>query len=353
LDKRRIAVTSIIVFILGVLVFLQVRQWRHFDWITFWNETRQSSLKHIFHACAYIYLADVLRAWRWQVFLRPRKGSWLQLISPTFIGFTGLALLGRPGEFIRPFLIARRTNLPFSSQIAVWTVERIFDIGAFTVMMVAAIYFAPGLKELPFYAKFREAGYILVLLVLGMILSAALIARNGEHLARWFEQKFASSTIVHKIGNKIREFGLGLNTIHGPWAFFLLSFSSIIVWFCIALAYREVTHSYHVPILRQMTTSHVLLLMGASMVGSVLQLPAVGGGSQLATIGALNHVYDVPRELAVSCGMLLWLTTFMSIIPLGLWFAHREHVSLRRLSQESVAEEEKALKSETPAGRAD
>jgi hypothetical protein len=52
----------------------------------------------------------------------------------------------------------------------------------------------------------------------------------------------------------------------------------------------------------------------------------------------------VPRELAVSCGIQLWLTTFMSIIPLGLWFAHREHVSLRRLSQESVEEEEKTLR---------
>jgi hypothetical protein len=98
-----------------------------------------------------------------------------------------------------------------------------------------------------------------------------------------------------------------------------------------------------------MSTADVLLLMGASMAGSVLQLPAVGGGSQLATIAVLFHHFDVPRELAVSCGILLWLTTFMSIIPLGLWFAHREHVSLRRLSQESVAEEEKALKSEPPA----
>ncbi len=349
MDKRRIAVTSIIVFILGVLVYLQFRQWRHFDWATFWMETHQSSLKHVLHAVAYIYLADLLRAWRWQIFLRPRKGSWLQLVSPTFIGFTGLALLGRPGEFIRPYLIARRTNLPFSSQIAVWTVERIFDIGAFTVMMVAAIFFAPGLKELAFYVRFREAGFLLVLVVLGMILTAALIARNGEHLARWFEQQFASSGVGHKVGTKIREFGAGLNTIHGPGEFVLLSLSSIVVWFCIALAYREVTHSYNVPILQHMTTSHVLLLMGSSMVGSVLQLPAVGGGSQLATIAALHHIYDVPRELAVSCGILLWLTTFMSIIPLGLWFAHREHVSLRRLSQESVAEEEKVLNTPPPS----
>ena len=66
----------------------------------------------------------------------------IDLVSPTVIGFTGLALLGRAGEFIRPYLIARRTDLSFSSQLAVWAVERIFDVGAFTVLMVLAIFLA-------------------------------------------------------------------------------------------------------------------------------------------------------------------------------------------------------------------
>jgi uncharacterized membrane protein YbhN (UPF0104 family) len=75
--------------------------------------------------------------------------------------------------------------------------------------------------------------------------------------------------------------------------------------------------------------------MGFSMVGSVVQLPAVGGGSQLAVISALQVVYGIPPELALSCGILLWLVTFMSCIPLGLTFAHREHLSLRKLSKAS------------------
>ena len=69
-----------------------------------------------------------------------REVSAVALIPPTLIGFTGLALLGRPGELIRPYLIARRTNLTFSSQLAVWAVERIFDIGGFTVLLVLAIF---------------------------------------------------------------------------------------------------------------------------------------------------------------------------------------------------------------------
>jgi hypothetical protein len=68
----------------------------------------------------------------------------------------------------------------------------------------------------------------------------------------------------------------------------------------------------------------------------------VGGGSQLATISTLQHVFKAPPELAASCGILLWMVTFMTVIPLGLALAHRERLSIRGLSKESEAQEELA-----------
>ncbi|MFY9978193.1 MAG: UPF0104 family protein, partial [Candidatus Sulfotelmatobacter sp.] len=100
--------------------------------------------------------------------------------------------------------------------------------------------------------------------------------------------------------------------------------------------------SYGVPSL-EIPVSQLLILMGASMVGSMLQLPAVGGGSQIATIAALTSVFDVPPEIAASCGILLWLVTFAAVIPLGLILAHHERLSLRKLSQESHIAEEAAM----------
>jgi hypothetical protein len=102
------------------------------------------------------------------------------------------------------------------------------------------------------------------------------------------------------------------------------------------------------PHLSTLDVSRVLLLMAFSMVGSIVQLPAVGGGSQLAVISALQLIYGIPPEMAVSCGMLLWLVTFMSVIPVGLAFARREHVSLKKLSEESAHEEEQPAVSTSP-----
>ena len=150
MDKKRILATGAVFLILAILVYLQYRHWQTFDWGTFWSQTHRMNKIHVVHAIALIYMAYVMRAVRWKIFLKPVRPTvkTMDLVSPTLIGFTGLALLGRAGEFIRPYLIARRTGLPFSSQLAVWAVERIFDIGAFTVLMVFAIFLPTALPSI-------------------------------------------------------------------------------------------------------------------------------------------------------------------------------------------------------------
>ena len=346
MDKKRILASVVVFLILAILVYLQYRHWRTFDWPTFWSQTHHIKKAHVLHGIAWIYLAYGLRAWRWKIFLKPvrPKTRTLDLVSPTLVGFTGLALLGRAGEFIRPYLIARRTQLPVSSQVAVWGVERIFDLGAFTILMLLAIFLPSALPSIPhpeYYVRFRELGFILTALVVGTTIAAVIIGRNGETAAQWVEQRFShlSSNFGHKLGQKVREFGLGLNTIHGPFSLLWLTLVSVGMWYVIALAYQEVTHSYGVDALA-IPVSQLLILMFSSMLGSMLQLPAVGGGSQMATIATLSSVFDVPPELAASCGILLWLVTFAAVVPVGLLLAHHERLSLRKLSVESHQAEE-------------
>jgi len=354
MDKKRYLAYAVVAAILAILIYMQFRTWKDFDWATFWEQSRQVSLLHVLNAVLLIYLSYFLRALRWKIFLRPvrKQTSTLGLLPPTLIGFTGLALLGRPGELIRPYLIARRTNLTFSSQMAAWAIERIFDIGGFTVLMVSAIFLPTQLRYLPnpeIYPRLRVGGFLLVALVAGLALVAFLIAKFGDAVAVWIEIRFAhlAANFAHRVAQKVREFQGGLDTIHSPLAFLQLSGVSIVMWWFIALAYLEVTHAYGAS-LEHMTISKVLLLMGSSMLGSLIQLPGVGGGSQLATISALQHIFDASHELAASCGILLWLATFVSVVPVGLLLAHRERLSLRKLSEESKQEEARAELSPSP-----
>jgi hypothetical protein len=295
----------------------------------------------VLHGIALVYAAYVLRALRWKIFLKPvrPKVRVISLVPPMVIGFTGLALLGRAGEFIRPYLVARRAELSFSSQLAVWAVERTFDIGAFAFLIILAIFLPSALQSIPhpeYYRQLRDAGFVLFTGVIVAAAAAVLISRSGEAIALTIEQRLAhlASGMGRRIAQRVREFGAGLKTIHGPLSLLWLASLSIGIWYITALAYHEVTHSYGVDAL-EIPVSQLLILMGASMAGSMLQLPAVGGGSQMATIAVLSSVFDVPPEIAASCGILLWLVTFAAVVPFGLALAHHERLSLRKLSEES------------------
>lgn len=351
MNKHRAMAYAVVFAILAALVYLQFREWRTFDWAKFAENTRNLHWRHVIHGIILIYVAYLLRAVRWKVFLRPvrKDASIVSLVSPTLVGFTALAILGRPGELIRPYLIARRVNLTFSSQLAVWAVERIFDLAAFTAIIVAAIFLPTKLRafalERPVYYHWLQlAGYLLSALVLGLLSGATLVYYKGPAIANWVEERFShlAKNLGHRIAQRVREFAGGLNTIHGVLSLLQLSAVSLLMWWLIAVSYKEVAHAYGAP-MHDMSVTRVLLLMGSSMVGSMLQLPGVGGGSQLATIEALDKVFHVPRELAVSCGILLWLVTFVAVVPVGLAFAHHERLSLRKVAEESKQAEASAV----------
>ena len=65
------------------------------------------------------------RALRWAVFLKPLKPhpSMRNLLSATVVGFTAITLFGRAGEFVRPYLIARKEQVTVTSQFAAWVLE--------------------------------------------------------------------------------------------------------------------------------------------------------------------------------------------------------------------------------------
>lgn len=342
MKNRQYVIYAAVIVILAALVYLQFRTWKNFDWATFLSQTGHVNKLRVLFGVAWIYLAYVMRAIRWNIFLRPvRRASAVRLMTPTIVGFTGLALLGRAGEMIRPYLIARKENLSFSSQLAVWAVERVFDMAAFGLLLVSAIAVAPTTRALLRFYRIGDIGTIAV----GVIAVAfgVFMIWKGDHVIISVTGSLSPS--VSALGRRaallIREFRSGLNAIRDLWSLLYAIVVSVSMWIMIALAYREVLQSYgqgpvDLPILQ------VPLLMLSSMLGSLVALPGVGGGTQLATIFTLRKVFSAPQELAASCGILLWLVTFASVIPAGLILAHRERLSLRKLSAESEQAEDVA-----------
>lgn len=345
LPSSKHMITAILAALTFVLIYVQWRSWHTFDWRTFLTATSDLRGLDLAVAVALSLLTFPLRAWRWQIFLRPvRETRFADVLSPTLIGFTGLALLGRPGELVRPYMIARRTNLTMASQMGVWTVERIFDMVAFAAMAAVGILVT---RNLPDLRQFRLAAWITAWIIVASAVGAAIVCRTRKALFRRVDRYASRYPVLIAILRKLEAFSEGLNTIKDVKSFVGLSVLSVAIWVLTAFSYVATLHAY--PALRTMSLSNAMLLMGFSMVGGLVQLPAVGGGAQLATIVAMVHLLHLPRELAVSAGILLWLVSFHAVTPIGLVLARKAHVSLRGAPQ--ATEEDETVN--YPAGIAD
>jgi uncharacterized protein (TIRG00374 family) len=344
MNKRKTAVWVVTLALVALLAWKLHTS--HFDWAGFWRACASADWRLLLVAAAIIWANMLFRAARWAVFLKPslppgEHVHWWTLLGSQFIGFAGLAAFGRIGELIRPYLVSKRTGLPFSSQVAVVAVERIFDLGAFALIFSANLLLAPQLNALPYHERFHMVGYAIAGLTVFLILFVVIVRVAGGPTARLFGA--ITSTVSKPAGEavtaKILEFRTGLNTIANLRDFLSVTVLSILMWLCISAAYVLVMWAFPPPV-HDLTIAHVLLLMGFSVVGSLVQLPGIGGGTQAMTIGALTTLFRIPAELAASAGLILWFISTMSIILPGLIYARVEQVSLRSVTEASEASRE-------------
>jgi len=339
--KNRKGLLGVAVVILLALVVFVNRDRIHFDWAMFFTQLRHVDWRHIAAGIALIYATYWMRALRWSVFLAPtKKVPFLSLVGPQFIGFTAVALFGRLADLTRPYLVARRVQLPVASQVAVYTIERMFDLGAAALIFSAALVFAPA--GLPHHEVFVHTGEISLAGTAFLAIFATVVRVAGGAVAGFVRATLGrlSKPIAESVAEKLLGFRDGLNAISSAQDFLVTALLSLAMWGLIGYAYVQTAHAFATtPELAGLTYSRTMLLMAASIGGSLLQLPIIGWFTQIAvTAAAMHEFYGAPIEAATACGALLLLVTFLSIIPAGLLFARLEHVSLKAAAAESSAD---------------
>jgi uncharacterized membrane protein YbhN (UPF0104 family) len=336
--KSRKAIVWLAVLLVLALIVYTHRDRVHFDWAMFWQQLRHISWAHIAAGIALIYSTFFLRSLRWSVFLSAtKKVSPFTLVGPQFIGFAAVALFGRLADVIRPGLVAKRIQLPISTQIAVYTIERMFDLGAAAIIFSGALLFAP--RDLPHHEIFVRTGLVSLAGTAFLAIFAVTIRVAGGAVASTAHAILhpLSAPIADSVADKIRGFRDGLNAISSAQDFLITALISLAMWALIGFAYVQTLHAFvSTPELATISFSRTMLLMGASIGGSLLQLPIIGWFTQIAVTAAAMHAfYNAPIEAATACGALLLIVTFLSIIPAGLIAARINHVSLRNAAAEA------------------
>jgi uncharacterized membrane protein YbhN (UPF0104 family) len=364
LKKKQWIVGLVVLVALAALLYLGRDSIQQFSFGKFRTQFVQADWGKIALGIGCIYLAYFFRSIRWAWLLRhDKKVGPFTLLGTQVIGFTAVALIGRIADPVRPYLVAKKTGLPLSSQIAVYIVERLFDLGCSALLFSLAILsIAPGSMPHPGAHKAGMLTHLLLQFPLlagiverfgGLILTAfgalflVLVRFAGEWVALGVERFLSrfSKSFGKAAAHKILTFRSGLYTMRSFSDFAVTTLISLAMWGLIALAYIETLKAF-----TNVNVDQCIVLMMASGGASVLQLPIIGWFTQIGIVAAAISAYlKIDFEVSSACAATLLLVTFLCIIPVGLVWARFEHVSLRKVAEESEeAEEELAV--EEPAG---
>ena len=261
------------------------------------------------------------------------------LDSATVIGFTAIVLLGRPGELVRPYLISVKERVPFSSQMAAWFLERIFDLilvliifGIALARMPANLHLGPALQWI-----LRTGGYLVASLgALSILLLVVFRNFAVPAQARILSGARGSpEKLYSRLAKILSAFVQGMECTHDLNNLALLVGYTILEWIIIVGGYYFMFRA--LPATSSFSLDEVMIFLGIVAFGSVVQVPGIGGGVQVASFLVLHEIFKLSGEMATGIAILIWLLSWVLVVPVGLAFAFHEGVNwskIRHITQE-------------------
>lgn len=314
---------------------------RGFDWHVAARSFAQLRWSWLLLSLVPIFGTYCWRALRWAVMLKPVKAHpcFPNLLSATIIGFAAITLFGRPGELVRPYLIARKEDVPLSSQLGALLLERMLDLlmallwFAFALARINASGMAVGPKLTTVLAVGGKLLGVVLVILLVLLLSFRHFAEPAR--TRLIEAlRFLPERHFQRAERLVTAFVQGVESTRSDAALLLLLFYSVIEWLFIVVCYWCVVKSFGFV---NFTVIDIAIFLGFIAFGGIIQVPGIGGGVQVVAILVLTELFGTRLETAAAFAFVIWIVTFVMIVPAGLLLALKEGVrwhSLRQISRE-------------------
>ena len=320
-----------------------------FTWRKFIDTVSQANIWLLLLAFVAIYGCYAIRALRWQRFCRYLGNTtFMNTFAGTLMGFSAIFILGRAGEPVRPLLLARKDRLPVASMFGIYFLERICDFAAAAALACLSLLVFPNRlsdagADMNYVRGYARHGAWLLLA--GLIGLTALLVYYRVHGAaavdRGLERWRSGGGMKMRIASAISGISEGLQAIRTPSDLWATVGYTAAHWVLAVLIYMWIAQSFGSAFVHSdMNFWGAMLLLAVTLVGSVLQLPGIGGGAQIASIVALTAIFGVEQEPAIAIAAVLWITTFAGNTLVGIPLLIHEGMSLGELRQLARAEAE-------------
>ena len=360
-SSRKILLAIVVVAVLGFVIYRSSGfiNLAGFSGAKLWSVARNANPYYLLLSLVGIYVCYALRAARWQVFqsnLGP--SNFWTIYRLTLAGFASIFLLGRAGEPIRPLLLARKERLPVADMFGIYFLERLFDTACTAIIAgLGLVLFESHSHTISgeasastskLEAAARTTGSLLFIGVIGAVIFLVYLRLHGTAMLDRRTQPWRDAGGWRsKVAGILMGFARGVQTIRTWRELALAILYSALHWIGVAFLYVWISHSLGGR-LASIGFGDALLILAFTLVGSAIQLPGVGGGSQVACFLAYTAIFGVENEPAAAAAILVWLVTFAGVGVVGVPLLIHEGMSLgelKRLAEGEKQREEQQLES--------
>ena len=276
----------------------------------------------------------VVRAERWQYLLAPLGPTRFKVaFRTTVIGFAvSFILPARAGEVLRPYLLARKEQLPVTAAFATVIVERMLDLVAVLILLATFLFAlesgeaaaAPGLYRAVWYG-----GAIAAPIGVGILAAMFVMAGHPERLHGLVLQaeRVLPVRLAAAVATFAKTFAEGLAVVRHPSRLIWAMGWSLVLWLAIATQAWVVVRAFGIAL--PFAGSFILTAM--LVVGVALPTPGGVGGTHEVLRLALTSFYAADNNAAVGAAILQHAVNFVPVLLLGLVFLAQDGMNLSRL----------------------
>lgn len=337
--RSRLRAPLVLLLTAGLLAFFL----HSADWREVWAETSSANGGFLLLAIGTTLTTYLVRALRWQYLLAPIGPTkfWVAF-ETTVIGFSANFLLpARPGEVLRPYLLARRERLAGSAAFATIILERLLDLVTVLLLFgVFVVFVDPSTLagDPALYTRVKIGGLVSAgAAVAGLVLLFAL-AGHPERLGRAALriEHVLPARLARIVARFVEAFAQGLAVMRQPGRLAVSIVLSVPLWLSIAGGIWLTSHAFH------MTFGYLgsFLVMTLLVVGVAMPTPGAIGGFHAMYQICVTTFFGVPNDRAIAGAIVLHAISFLPVTLLGLIFMAREGLSFGRMRDIAVAAEQ-------------
>lgn len=330
------------VIVLGLAVGLIAVFLRNADLDRVWSAVAAARADFLALSIALTALTFVIRAERWQYLLGPLGPTrFRNVFRTTVIGFAASAMLpARAGEVIRPYLLARQEGLSATATFATILVERVIDLVAVLLLLLAfLVWFDPGVeaRDSVVFSAIRFGGLVMAPVAVGTLLLMFFMAGHPERLHQWVlkAERILPARGAAAIAKLAQTFAEGFAVVRRPERLVAALVWSMVLWITIAAGIWAVAVAFGIA----MPFTGGWLMLAPLVVGVAVPTPGgVGGFHEAFRLGATSF-FGADNNTAVGAAIVLHAISVVPVTLAGLLFIVQDGLKLTTIiGERQIAE---------------